>query len=422
MPDQQQWQALYAFSVRDAIDLAKTAIADAGADGTSVSNTGMVKGEGTQHFVATSSVCTGFVNASGDTFFALALNNRPSWEPGQEYVESDKAIGEVAPTAGTGYNFLRGIVGPTGSIEVQASTRTITPFLWGLVHKGASEDKTTADDIKHTFELPSNAEPDVEAYISALRRLSITTADSQVLSDSVVTRVGFTSAEGEALVMSVDLMGRYLDNDFEADAVAGEAGSGGDQDHNAPNLNFIEENPLLHQNMDCIIQNAAAEHRVVECEGFDFTVTAEVVSKRYNNKFPIRYVIAGYTIEGSIRIPWGATDAGGNLFLEKLTDTANPNNVDVSLTEIDLLWKGTRLVLGTQYNDTTINTQARLLGLGDLRIAIGALVTGVTVEGEDESMLNVAFQGVNIRSGNVVTQPAFGIYVREDFGPGYGIP
>jgi len=422
MADAQQWQALYAFSVRDGIDLAKSAIGDTGADGTSVTNTGFVRGEGTQHFVVASTVCTGFVDDAGDTFFALPLTNRPSWDPGQEYNEADKAIGEVAPTAGTGYNFLRGIVGPTGSIEFQASTRAITPFLWGLVHKGATEDVTTANDIKQTFELPSASAPDVEAYISALRRFSTDSDDSQVLSDSVVTRIGFSSSEGEALSMSVDLMGRFLDNDFKATAVSGEAGSGGDQDHNAPGLDFIEENPLLHQNMDLIIQTDTAEHTVVECENFDFTVTAEVVSKRYNNKFPIRYVISGYTIEGSISIPWGADNAGGNLFLEKLTDTANPSNVDVDLTAIDILWKGTRLVLGAQYDDTTINTQARLLAVGDMRIAIGGLVTGVSGEGDDESMLNVSFQGVNIRAGNVVTQPAFGIYVREDFGPGYGIP
>ena len=421
MADIQQWQALYAFSVRNAIDLAKSGPGNTGVDITSVTNTGWVRGEGTNHFVATTTgQVTGFVDAAGTKFFALPLTNRPSWAPNQEYVEADKAIGEVAPTAGVGYNYLRGIIGPTGSIEFEASPRMLIPFLWGLVHYGAAEG-VSAQDSSFTFALPSSTASSVEAYISALRKFSTTSRDSQVLSDSVVTRMSFSSSEGGALEVSCDLLGRFLDDDFVAGAHTFTS-EPDDESHNAPSMNFMEENPLLHQNMDCVIQ-VGTSYIVAEIASFDLTVTCEIVPKRYNNKFPIRYVIGGFTIEGSLSIPWGATSAGGNKFLEDLINSSDVTAVDVDLTAIDFTWKATRLAIDTTYTSTTINTVARLLAIGDFRLAVGALITDVSVEGEDESMLNVSFQGVNIRTANVVSQPAFGAYMRLDCGTvGYGIP
>jgi len=420
MADLQQWQALYAFSVRDSIDLTKHKDDDTGPSVTSVTNTGWVRGEGIYHYVADGAgKTTGFLSATGARAFGLPLTNRPHWVPNQEYVESDKAIGEVAPTAGTGYNYMRGIIGPTGSIEFQATPRTLIPFLWGLVHEGASE-AVSASLSTFTFALPDSANQSIEAYISALRRFSTDEEDSQQLSDSVVTSMGFSSSEGEALQVSCELLGRFLDTDFLAAASSG----GTDEDHDAPVMDFIEENALLHQNMDCVLQTAAEQWTVVEIASFDFTVTCEIIPKRYNSKFPIRYVIGGYTIEGSFSIPWAASNAGGNKFLEDLIDTSDPDEVDVTLTSVDFMWKGTRLAIGTEYDDEGTDVSvARTLASGDFRIAVGALITDVSIEGEDESMLNVSFQGVNIRADNVIAQPAFGIYTGMALGSdGYGIP
>jgi hypothetical protein len=423
MADQQQWQALYAFSLRTGIDLAKHKESDVGLDATSVTNTGFVNGFSTMHFVSTSldtAGIYGFKSAAGTKLFALPLTSRPAWEQGQEQITSDKAIGESAPTAGTGYNFLRGITGPTGSVEFQATARGMIPFLWGLVQRGASSSLDTGVDTL-TFVLPPATSPTPEVFVSALRRFSADSPDSQVLSDAVVTRFGFSSTEGEALQLSVDMLGRFLDNDFKAAETAFSGSS--DQTHLAPDLGFLEENPLLHQNMDFIIQAGADSFVVTELASFDFTVTAEFIPKRYNSRFPVRYSIGGYTVEGSFSIPWGASLVGGNVLLEDLASTASSTNIDVTTTSLDFLWKTTRLVNdGVSKNAAALAT-ARTLAAGDVNIRCGAVIQSVTVEGEDESMLNCSFIGVNIRSGNVVSAPAFGIYMKlTQAGTGYAIP
>ena len=70
---------------------------------------------------------------------------------------------------------------------------------------------------------------------------------------------------------------------------------------------------------------------------------------------------------------------------------------------------------------TTNKLRTGLATLGII-IGIGAVITDVQFEGEDETMVNVSFQGVNIKASGVTTTPAFDIWMRVDLGAGsYGM-
>lgn len=440
------WMERYGFDWRRDVDLSKVVDATGSVDATvtTVDNTAKVN----TYDPSNSYVINAFKHQTADpvtaasgglgiiksgstitpitTFFGVPTTNKPIFSPGQEILESNKAIGESAPTAGAGYNFKRGILAPSTTYELEADPKTITPFFWNMFQKGSLVDPTAGaggDQYYYTFKLPTaaqGAEPEMFANLINIKGGG-SEAESHLLSDAVGTSLRLSSAENEALLMSQEFTGRHL-------GIVGD--DAGFSQANVV-LNYAEVNPYLWQNVLVVIEDEVANnHVVVDAASFELTLTAIIALTRYNSKFPKRFVITGYTIDGSLSIPWSAANVGANYFLKRLVRNDDPSLVDLSPIEVDLFWFHgvdadiSNLVSGstipktggppniTDYRDLGTDTNV-VKADKDLMISVGAVPKEAPTGGDNEILINLSFSGANIRSGNVITQDALEIAQRD---------
>jgi hypothetical protein len=428
------WMHQYGVALRSDVNLAnKTTV-----DGTevSVSDAGVFTAEGAKLFVpAAETGHYGIPTASWlqtTDVYGVPVTNRPSFDPGQEINEYDKAIGESIPTAGTGYNFSKGILGPTTEYEFDVDQSTIIPFLLALFQAGSSftsfDVTTPADTDDHCdclFQFPSSSDGAAVSYYLELFK-TMDHPNGQVLSDAICTRMTLTGATNEPLHATFEMMGRQYSTHDLTD-ISGIDSSG------SSIVSYAEVNPLLWQNAIVCVGNVdssgtVTNHEVCEADGFELTITANIVARRYNSRSPLRYVINGYTLEGNIKIPYSAETIGGSYFQDHVTR----NTTEIHPIPVDLFWlNGT---IGTAYSSLALTTPGTNISTAqmttlrnmqaddgtatdnvcyhtdrDMHIGVGAVPRSAPDEGDEETMLTLNFSGANIRSGNTITQRAMRI-------------
>jgi len=436
------WNQLYAVALRRNVDLSEHL---AGTDMATVTNAGVVSTQGRWLFcpgdpdtpAGSYGIPTGTSWAHADEVFGVPVTNRPVFEMGQEVNEYSKAIGTPVPTAGTGYNFLKGSIGPTTSFEFDFEKYTAMPFLFATFQRGASITKfdvgglVAYDGQEYLFQCPTSAAaPTPSEFLSVAKTQDF--PYGELISDAIVTRMVLSGTENEPIKCTFDLLGRqYSTHDF-----ANEFGTAG----TAPALGIVtaddhigieynEINPLMFQ--DCIVcignyldgatlESTIQSHLVVEASSFEITVTANLVPIRNNSRMPRRFVVSGYTVEGSISFPYGSTTVGGTYLAELIME----NTSVIRPIPIDIFWLSSSTLLtavGTTVPGTSIDTTdmgyLRNMqygsvsdedhAVGDLHIGVGALPKAAPDENADETMITLNFTGADIRSGNTVTAKAF---------------
>ena len=440
------WQQLFGVALRSGVDFSITTnIADAPSI---LPSTEAPTDEGEKLFFpgATATGSIGIPSDGGTAaddwklaseVYGVPVTNRPTFEPGQEINEYNKAVGESVATAGTGYNFMKSYMMPTTTVEFDLDRRTALPFLFAFFQAGSSEavipvdnESTAAGDRwGFLFELPDAADgPSPDYFISMFKTLDF--PSGELITDAVCTSMTLSGSANEPLKVSFELLGHmfttqnFLTWTSEADGfTTGIVDSAG-----AVQVKFAEQDPYHWNNVDVAIGNvvsdtgAVTNHRIVECSGFELTITAATTARRYNSRNPMRFVNNGYSVEGSITIPYGTTYGATNgLSGDVLSDFLIENTTSVFPVPIDLCFFDASIgapgstplsttAMGLIRDMTTLEgsgvTETTSHVEGDLHIGVGAVLKSVPSSSDDETMVTVNFTGANIRDGNAISLKA----------------
>lgn len=446
-----QWMEQFFMSVRTYVQLAQFSSGSASSpndeDSATFTNSAVITtgddgqlGGGDKHFTDVDGVW-GVEGPSGSKVFTIPVKNFPNFDAGQEINTDRKAIGSPVKTAGTGYEILRGTSSPNVTYEIDVDAKTMIPFLWCLFQKGtvetffdqnetpsavnAAEMSFTPPKLTSTITDPAST----EAYATLYKKMSLSAADGHVVSDATCSSMTLTGAEGEPFTCSADFNGRFFTTNFDHDA-----GSGGLA---TTLVNAYPENqPLMWHDAHVTIEDTAGSgvHYVVPCQSFNLTITPQILAKRYNSRWPIRYVVNDWEISGQLVMPWGGfgTSAGvvdQNYLLTKWIDDTNPTTINVTPFELYVTWvtdadwdyaigdaitnAKVAILKDFQATDGTTGNFGKSASVnhtsGDFGIFMGMYPTNVSISGDDETMVTMDFDCVDIRSGNTVTQNSLDI-------------
>jgi len=107
--------------------------------------------------------------------------------------------------------------------------------------------------------------------------------------------------------------------------------------------------------------------------GFDITISNNAVARHYNHATIQKYLLGDFTVEGTLRFPWGEDTVGSTTFFDLLN-----NGTAFKL----YLWKGQNII---DHADTTA---------GYFTIIVNAEVDDVTTNADDELANEVSFTGI----------------------------
>lgn len=283
------------------------------------------------------------------SIYGIALNNHPTFNFGQNIIDTRKAIGTSYRHAGTGFEFQQGTRLPSATYEFDVTPWTIAPFLWTLFQSGSSQGGASA--YVKTFVPYTEADMDFEAWLTLIRTLSDGSADSHVLGGMIANSIAFSAEEGTPLRAAVDMIGYNGVTDFDFDA-------------QASLLNYSARAPLLWQNATITMDGTT-----VNLTGINFTITNSATPKFYDSQHPVKHILGDFGLEGTISVPWAQATEGGN---EQITNFIN--GTDVALT---VYWGATPAASS-----------------GDLSMVLNIRYTGAETTSEDEIATSLPFIGV----------------------------
>jgi len=288
----------------------------------------------------------GDIGISNASIYAVPLNNRPHFNPGQNIIDRRKAIGISTRRTGAGFEYDQGTREPTVTYELDANPYNLALLFWGLFQGGASEADGTP--FKKTY-IPYTA-ADCEVWFSLLRKMSASTGNSHAIHGAIPRSIRLSADAGGPLVASVDFIGHTWLDTFNATSVV---------------ETYAEKAPLLWQNAGSVAGLYVATTEV-HMRGFDLTISNNATPVYYDAVTPEKYVLGDLTVEGNIYVPWSAATVGANTQLDNFV-----NGTDTLLK----IWWGT-------YAGATE---------GDVSLQVNMRYTGAEVGGEPETELALPF-------------------------------
>jgi hypothetical protein len=324
--------------------------------------------------------------------FGMPVIGNPDFSTGQEWVEMEVSDGWAGPRVGDSgaeaSDIYRGGQRPSASFDFIPSNMALISAA-GLFFQHGSKEKTTDLGQKY-FSFPTSSDgSDPLYYGSFLRKMSATSADSRLLSDGVGTSFRMRGSQTEPLTCSLGLNGRILVTDANATAIDGATADA--------DFTLDAGKRYLLTDMQMTFFDGTG-HVLLPVESFDISCTAEQSYNAYNTKFPLNIVMGAYGCEGSITIPASAkgtfgldADALQKLFADAGQDGAG-NSSAVDPRQLTLLWEGTQYTdsLGDRVTARTVLTAAK-----DIQVKLNLVVTDVTLGGDTEATVTVAFRAYN---------------------------
>lgn len=294
---------------------------------------------------------TSAIGTAAATDIGYPLNNHPSFNPGQNIIDTRKATGLSYRHAGTGFEFQQGTKEPTTTWEFHVTPRMLAVQMWGLTQQSATEE-TGSPYVKY-FIPYSTGQAAIEMWQSLVRSMAPSgTASSHRIVGAVPSSITLSAEEGTPLTASVDFRGY----NFESN-----------RDVASDTLTVSAENPLLWQNATISLGGTT-----VNLPGFTMTITNNLITKWYDSQTVEKFLLGDFGVEGTITVPWAATTVGGN---QQITDFINGN-----VTRLVIYW-GTGGAIATTSQDLSIITHIRR--------------TGAETVAEDEIGIQIPFVGVS---------------------------
>jgi hypothetical protein len=278
----------------------------------------------------------------------IALSNHPDLNNGTNTISQRKATGLSYIRTDTGFERQVGTEMPTsGPWEFDVHIKSLARILWSFYQTSAFQG---ASSVYPKYFIPYETTT-CDVWLSLVRKLAASgDANSHQINGAICNTFTLSSEEGQTLKCSAGFIGYdWAKRDIASDT-----------------LTFDASAPLLWQNATITLGGTA-----VNIPSFSLTVNNGAIAKAFDAKNPIKHILNEFTAEGTIRVPWSADTVGGN-------------------TEIDNFVAGTpaRLVIYWG-NDAFAEDDSAMSIIANIRM------TSVTPAGDDEVMVDIAFECVS---------------------------
>lgn len=281
--------------------------------------------------------------------YGIPLTNFPVFDSGTAIINTRKAVGTPYRQTGTGcLEYQMGARTPQTTYECDATYKIMALFCQLLFQGGASEAATTP--FLKTYIPYAEGDADVVACAALIRKMSGQTANSHVIGGAIIRSLSISGEEGQPIKLSAEFMGYNMVSDY-------------DYSSEANILEFDTTACLMLQNMSVKLAGTA-----VNIGKFDLSISNNAVPKYYNTNAVTKFVLGDFTATGNIVVPWAAATVGGN-------------------AQIDNFVNGTDCLLQFYFGNETPSAT------GDVKIEVNARYTGASVEGEDEIVTTLPFEG-----------------------------
>lgn len=285
--------------------------------------------------------------------FALATNNHPHVDPGQQIEDTRKATGiaqRSVMSASSAGEYQQTRKEPSVSLEFDANAFNLAPVLWSLFQTGASEGASTV--YPKTF--VAYTDPACEVWLSILRQMSAAAADSHRL-DGAICRTLTLEGRGQgAIKATAELIGYDVTTNVTCTASTD------------PILTWANKAPLLWRNAGASLGTYVA-NTPIGIDGFRLVISNNATGIYYDDHRPQKFVLGDLTVSGEIAVPWAATTVGANSEFDKF--------VAGTPSRLRILWGS--------YAGTAD---------AELMIEVNMRYTGATVEGDVETVTTLPFE------------------------------
>ena len=288
--------------------------------------------------------------------FGVPLTNKPFIDPGQNIIDTRKAVGVATRRVGTvsnDFEFQQGIRDPKVSFEFDANAYNLGLPLWMLFQKGAAEVlvTTTTPNVK-TYNAPTYSEgAECETFANLLVNTDAG-GESQRMYGAVVDSIALSGDINTPLKATVSFIGREIDPDFNADTAT---------------ISFYDKAPLMWTGTSGPTITLGGTS--IEAASFNVTINNNASPRHYNNQLASRYILGDFTAEGSIKFPWGTATLGAHQAIQDFIDGTDK--------ELIIYW-------GSATGATT----------GDFAIKLNVRYNGITLDPAEEIMVEIPFIAV----------------------------
>ncbi len=308
---------------------------------------------------------TGVISINDDVY-AYPLVGHPNFDPGQTVIDQRKAVGIATRRTGPGFEYQQGVKSPVTTWEFDANAYNLVLPLWLLFQKGTTEAASGASFVKTYIAPTCTTGVEMEQFGVLLKRMecgSVTSA--QRILGAVVRSITFTAESNTPLKVSVEFVGADIGVAYNAQNAV---------------LTFDTNDPLIwgasstEVKIDPAGGGAGTE---INVDSWSVTISNNVIGKQYGQSTVQKFIVQDFTVEGTIKVPWGAAAGGKNVLVEDLIS-------------------GDDMYMSLSWGSITGASS------GDFAIILNVRITNVEMSHDDEVAQDITFSGADDASLSAV--------------------
>jgi len=285
------------------------------------------------------------IGTYGKSVPKVLLNSEATFEQNREIISSKKMTGNsyLTKTSLDNIDRLLGKQAPSTTFEMDFdAAAAFIPFVT------LTQDATGVFVSAGTSKIFNPYTSAGVSYFAALKKV-LESNKSQLIKGAIANSITINGNEGEVLTMSVDWVGADMDGNATSAAT--------------DTINKASNTAIKFSDITVEIDDTS-----VDISSFSVTFANNIVSRYYLSDTVSNYLLGEFTIEGSMKFPWGETNVGDKTFFDYLN-----NQTDFKI-EI--------------YNSATPNS------VGEFVLGMNVELDSVSTSGDEEIVNEINFKGV----------------------------
>jgi hypothetical protein len=310
----------------------------------------------TSSIAATHAFGTGVIGIATNKY-AYPLVGHVNFDAGQTVIDQRKATGLPYRRTGAGYEYQQGVKSPTTTWEFDANAYNLALPLWLLFQKGTTEASAGASSVKTYESYTCTTGVEMETFAALLKRMECgTVGSSQRILGAIVRSITFTAESNNPLKASVEFVGADISVTYSAENAV---------------FTFDTNDPLIWGSSDANVYVSPAGNSpgtAINVDTWSVTISNNSVAKQYEKDTVQKFIMQDFSVEGTIKIPWGAAAGGGG-------------------TLVDDLITGDDMYIAIYWGSKTGASS------GDFALMLNARITAVEMSYDDEVAQDITFSG-----------------------------
>jgi hypothetical protein len=310
-----------------------------------------------------------------DAAIGVPVLNNAAFDPGQEFVEDRKATGKTV--IGTG-EIVSNTVNPSWAPETTMFFPEFGEWVALLCQKAVESGvgpyvQTIEPDQSNGKDLVYGSAGALENYaITLWQKIGQTTNRDIAMAGAIVSRIDVTIPESGRVTVTPHFMALGYDD--------GDDASGG--------TFTLPATTIEKMSRDFVFKLGDGTPASLHSREVSFSLIADVVTRRYgglNDAFPYKFLYNGWSLEGSFSKPVLATT-------DTLAKDFFVEGGDTGLDQLFYVYSKTM----ADYSEA-----AASLSNGEMRFTFNIKIDTVTLGGDDETIEEVTFKGVEDGTNNI---------------------